>query len=73
MRELPILLDAVGWSARHFAQRVGASRPVAGRWFRGEVSPPQPLLRWLASLALWLKENPPPQDWRRTHMRRNDG
>lgn len=73
MKELPVLLDAVGWSARQFARRVGASRPLAGRWSRGEVGVPQPLLQWLARLALWLKENPPPRDWRRTHMQRNKG
>lgn len=53
-------LDAIGWSQRGLADRLGWDEGTVRRWMRDGGEAPITVDLWLATLAAFHQANPPP-------------
>jgi hypothetical protein len=60
-----LYLQAIGWSRRELAERLGCDPVLAWRWARGKAAIPKSIARWLEALANDHNANLPPSDWRK--------
>lgn len=61
--ELLKALDAIGWSARELAVRLGCHRNLVVEWTSGRRRCPEPVALWLAGLQAHHLAHPAPA-WR---------
>lgn len=52
--------QAIGWSLRLTADRLGVNERTVRRWNRGEFEAPLHVVAWLAKIADYIQSNPPP-------------
>ena len=57
-------LDAIGWSRRTLAEKLGLNSDRVIRLWAGDGVPvPPPVACWLRRVAQTLEELPPPKEW----------
>jgi hypothetical protein len=54
-------LDAIGWSSRAVAIRLGVPETRPRYWAAGRYPVPKEVARWLERLAAAHEKNPPPE------------
>lgn len=53
-------LDAIGWSERQLAARIGCSQTLVNKYGRGVLAVPPALATWLERRAQAARDDPPP-------------
>lgn len=54
-------IEAIGWSQRGLAERLGRQEGTVRQWARGVVQIPHDVSDWLEKLARYHTANPAPQ------------
>lgn len=57
-------LETLGWSWVFLAEKLDCNERTVRRWANGTREVPEPIAMWLADLALYHNDRPPPE-WRR--------
>ena len=67
--EFNIVLEAIGWSPKVLAEKLGMnSARAVQRWSFGQNPIPPGIAAWLMLVARTLEDLPPPADWQGAEM-----
>ena len=58
-------LDTIGWGQRELSRRLQCDDRMVRRWAGGALRVPEPIARWLDTLARFHGRHGAPEGWRR--------
>ncbi len=61
--QIAVYLDALGWSPRFLADRLGVNERGVYRWLNGQNETPERILNWLKMLSEFQKAHDLPDGW----------